>query len=72
MAGPGSPTNTGRALALEHGGPARLLVAHPYFWNSARWVRDLEARDDDEPGLWEASGYHNYGDPWKEQRYSRD
>jgi DMSO/TMAO reductase YedYZ molybdopterin-dependent catalytic subunit len=55
-------------LDPEHGGPARLLVPHLYFWKSAKWVRGLELRADDEPGFWEGYGYHNYGDPWKEQR----
>jgi DMSO/TMAO reductase YedYZ molybdopterin-dependent catalytic subunit len=62
----------GEPLAREHGGPARLLVPHLYFWKSAKWVRGLELRDHDEPGFWETYGYHNYGDPWKEQRYAGD
>lgn len=62
----------GRPLSPEHGGPARLLVPHLYFWKSAKWVRGLELRDNDEPGFWEQFGYHNYGDPWKEQRYAGD
>jgi DMSO/TMAO reductase YedYZ molybdopterin-dependent catalytic subunit len=62
----------GAPLEPEHGGPARLLVPHLYFWKSAKWVRGLELRDDDEPGFWETYGYHNYGDPWKEQRYRGD
>ena len=59
-------------LAAEHGGPARLLVPHLYFWKSAKWVRKLELSDDDQPGFWEQLGYHNYGDPWQEQRYWGD
>jgi DMSO/TMAO reductase YedYZ molybdopterin-dependent catalytic subunit len=59
-------------LDPEHGGPARLLVPHLYFWKSAKWVRGLELRIDDEPGFWESYGYHNYGDPWREQRYAGD
>jgi DMSO/TMAO reductase YedYZ molybdopterin-dependent catalytic subunit len=59
-------------LDPEHGGPARLLVPHLYFWKSAKWVRGIELRADDEPGFWEGYGYHNYGDPWKEQRYAGD
>ena len=59
-------------LDPEHGGPARLLVPHLYFWKSAKWVRGIELRQDDEPGFWESYGYHNYGDPWKEQRYAGD
>jgi DMSO/TMAO reductase YedYZ molybdopterin-dependent catalytic subunit len=62
----------GEPLEPEHGGPARLLVPHLYFWKSAKWVRGLELRAEDEPGFWEYYGYHNYGDPWKEQRYRGD
>ena len=62
----------GEPLEDEHGGPARLLVPHLYFWKSAKWVRGLELREDDEPGFWEGYGYHNYGDPWREQRYAGD
>jgi DMSO/TMAO reductase YedYZ molybdopterin-dependent catalytic subunit len=62
----------GEALEPEHGGPARLLVPHLYFWKSAKWVRGLELRAEDQPGFWEYYGYHNYGDPWREQRYSGD
>jgi DMSO/TMAO reductase YedYZ molybdopterin-dependent catalytic subunit len=62
----------GEPLAPQHGGPARLLVPHLYFWKSAKWVRGLELRDRDEPGFWEHYGYHNRGDPWQEQRYQGD
>jgi DMSO/TMAO reductase YedYZ molybdopterin-dependent catalytic subunit len=62
----------GDPLDPEHGGPARLLVPHLYFWKSAKWVRGVELLDHDEPGFWETYGYHMYGDPWKEQRYSGD
>jgi DMSO/TMAO reductase YedYZ molybdopterin-dependent catalytic subunit len=62
----------GEPLAPEHGGPARLLVPHLYFWKSAKWVRGLRLSDEDEPGFWESVGYHNYGDPWREQRYWGD
>ena len=62
----------GEPLEAEHGGPARLLVPHLYFWKSAKWVRGLNLRDDDEPGFWESNGYHMYGDPWREQRYWGD
>jgi DMSO/TMAO reductase YedYZ molybdopterin-dependent catalytic subunit len=62
----------GEPLHPEHGGPARLLVPHLYFWKSAKWVRGLELRLDDEPGFWETYGYHDYGDPWREQRYRGD
>jgi DMSO/TMAO reductase YedYZ molybdopterin-dependent catalytic subunit len=59
-------------LEPEHGGPARLLVPHLYFWKSAKWVRGLRLTPTDEPGFWESNGYHIYGDPWKEQRYWGD
>jgi DMSO/TMAO reductase YedYZ molybdopterin-dependent catalytic subunit len=59
-------------LEPQHGGPARLLVPHLYFWKSAKWVRGIELRDDDKAGFWERYGYHNYGDPWLEQRYTGD
>ena len=60
----------GHDLAPEHGGPARLLVPHLYFWKSAKWVRGITLMPQDEPGFWESNGYHIYGDPWREQRYS--
>jgi DMSO/TMAO reductase YedYZ molybdopterin-dependent catalytic subunit len=62
----------GEDLAPEHGGPARLLVPHLYFWKSAKWVSGLDLLLDDEPGFWEQLGYHDYGDPWREQRYQGD
>ncbi len=65
-------TYDGRPLAPEHGGPARLLVPHLYFWKSAKWARGLRLVSEDVPGFWEALGYHNYGDPWREQRYTND
>jgi DMSO/TMAO reductase YedYZ molybdopterin-dependent catalytic subunit len=65
-------TFDGEPLEAEHGGPARLLVPHLYFWKSAKWVRGIVLTPDDEPGFWEAAGYHNRGDPWREQRYWGD
>jgi DMSO/TMAO reductase YedYZ molybdopterin-dependent catalytic subunit len=65
-------TYDGEPLEAEHGGPARLLVPHLYLWKSAKWVRGLTLALDDEPGFWESVGYHNYGDPWREQRYWND
>jgi DMSO/TMAO reductase YedYZ molybdopterin-dependent catalytic subunit len=62
----------GLPLAPSHGGPARLLVPHLYFWKSAKWVRRLRFIEQDEPGFWESFGYHIYGDPWREQRYTGD
>ena len=62
----------GLPLEPEHGGPARLLVPHLYFWKSAKWVRGLTLTPTDEPGFWETYGYHNHGDPWLEQRYQGD
>ena len=62
----------GAPLPPEHGGPARLLVPHLYFWKSAKWVRRLRFMERDAPGFWESLGYHLYGDPWREQRYEGD
>jgi DMSO/TMAO reductase YedYZ molybdopterin-dependent catalytic subunit len=62
----------GQYLAPSHGGPARLLVPHLYFWKSAKWVRGLSFTVANQPGFWESHGYHIHGDPWKEQRYTGD
>jgi DMSO/TMAO reductase YedYZ molybdopterin-dependent catalytic subunit len=62
----------GAPVPSEHGGPARLLVPHLYFWKSAKWVKGLRFTPRDEPGFWEQRGYHMYGDPWREQRYTND
>jgi DMSO/TMAO reductase YedYZ molybdopterin-dependent catalytic subunit len=62
----------GAALPVEHGGPARMIVPHLYFWKSAKWVAGLRLLDHDEPGFWEVNGYHDRGDPWLEQRYQGD
>jgi DMSO/TMAO reductase YedYZ molybdopterin-dependent catalytic subunit len=62
----------GEPLEAEHGGPARLLVPHLYLWKSAKWVTGIDLLASDEPGFWETAGYHNYGDPWREQRYWGD
>jgi DMSO/TMAO reductase YedYZ molybdopterin-dependent catalytic subunit len=61
-----------KPLAPEHGGPARLVVPHLYFWKSAKWIRGLRLMDRNTPGFWETLGYHIHGDPWKEERYSGD
>ena len=62
----------GEPLTREHGGPARLLVPHLYFWKSAKWVAGLRITDQNEPGFWERNGYHNRGNPWEEERYWND
>jgi DMSO/TMAO reductase YedYZ molybdopterin-dependent catalytic subunit len=62
----------GKPLTQVHGGPARLLVPHLYFWKSAKWVSGLRLMDHDEQGFWERGGYHDRGDPWTEQRYQGD
>jgi DMSO/TMAO reductase YedYZ molybdopterin-dependent catalytic subunit len=62
----------GEALPPEHGGPARMLVPHLYFWKSAKWIKEIRLEKEDHPGFWETNGYHNYGDPWREQRYWGD
>ena len=60
----------GAPLTAEHGGPLRLVVPHLYAWKSVKWVRGFVLLDHDRPGFWERNGYHSYGDPWQEQRYS--
>ena len=62
----------GAPLTAEHGSPARLVVPPLYAWKSAKWLRGIEFSDVDKPGFWERNGYHNTGDPWKEQRYWGD
>ncbi len=60
----------GLPLTAEHGGPLRLIVPHLYAWKSVKWVRGFMLLDEERLGFWERNGYHAYGDPWKEQRYS--
>lgn len=62
----------GAPLTAEHGSPARLVVPRLYAWKSAKWLRGIEFSDTDKSGFWERNGYHNTGDPWKEQRYWGD
>lgn len=62
-------TYDGAPLPRDHGGPARLLVPHLYFWKSAKWVRGITVTELNEPGFWEQNGYHDHGDPWTEERY---
>jgi DMSO/TMAO reductase YedYZ molybdopterin-dependent catalytic subunit len=61
----------GQIISPEHGGPVRLVVPRLYFWKSAKWLTGLEFSAEDMPGFWERAGYHNHGDPWKEERYGR-
>lgn len=60
-----------KPLSAEHGFPVRLVVPRLYFWKSAKWVTGVEFISKDRPGFWESVGYHNHGDPWQEERYSR-
>jgi DMSO/TMAO reductase YedYZ molybdopterin-dependent catalytic subunit len=62
----------GRQIDRDHGGPMRPIIPKLYFWKSAKWVRSVMFLDKDQPGYWEVRGYHNEGDPWKEERYSGD
>jgi DMSO/TMAO reductase YedYZ molybdopterin-dependent catalytic subunit len=59
----------GQPISLEHGGPLRLVVPKLYAWKSAKWVKRIELVSEDEPGFWERAGYHDVGDPWKEERF---
>ena len=63
-------SHDGRAISPEHGYPVRLVVPRLYFWKSAKWVTGVEFTAENRPGFWESHGYHNRGDPWKEERYS--
>ena len=47
-------------------------MPHLYFWKSAKWINGLQFTQKDEPGFWEQNGYHDRGDPWREQRYQGD
>ncbi|MUT67231.1 sulfite oxidase-like oxidoreductase [Paenibacillus sp. NEAU-GSW1] len=60
----------GKPLTGKHGWPLRLLVPHLYFWKSAKWIRGIELMKEDRPGFWERNGFHNYADPFEEQRFS--
>ncbi|MBI2255853.1 MAG: sulfite oxidase-like oxidoreductase [Proteobacteria bacterium] len=60
----------GAPLAAEHGGPMRVVVPKHYFWKSAKWVNRIVFAAEDKPGFWEMRGYHNFADPWAEERYS--
>ncbi|HEY5237662.1 MAG TPA: sulfite oxidase-like oxidoreductase [Rhizomicrobium sp.] len=60
----------GKPLPRDHGGPVRVVVPDWYFWKSTKWVNRIEFVAEDQPGFWEVRGYHNEGDPWKEERYS--
>lgn len=60
----------GEPLAMEHGGPLRVVVPRLYFWKSAKWVNRLEFMTEDSLGFWESYGYHRHGDPWAEERFS--
>ncbi len=62
----------GQPLEPQHGAPLRLVVPHLYFWKSVKWIRGIEFSTRDKPGFWERNGYHNYGDPFREQRYTND
>jgi DMSO/TMAO reductase YedYZ molybdopterin-dependent catalytic subunit len=62
----------GKPLSREHGGPVRMIVPHLYFWKSAKWISKITLLDHDEPGFWEVNGYHDRGDPWREQRFEGD
>jgi DMSO/TMAO reductase YedYZ molybdopterin-dependent catalytic subunit len=65
-------TAEGKPLPVEHGGPVRMLVPHLYFWKSAKWIHRITLLARDQPGFWEQNGYHDRGDPWREQRYQGD
>jgi DMSO/TMAO reductase YedYZ molybdopterin-dependent catalytic subunit len=61
--------HNGEELSPDHGWPVRLLVPMRYGWKSAKWLNGLELMTEDRPGFWEERGYHNEGDPWKQERF---
>ena len=62
--------HNGKPLPIDHGGPVRLVVPHLYAWKSAKWANGVELLSEDRRGFWEENGYHTYGDPWQEERFS--
>lgn len=62
----------GRALDDVHGGPLRLVVPARYGWKSVKWVTEIRLLDRDVRGYWEERGYHDRGDPWREERFRGD
>lgn len=62
--------HNGEPLTPEHGFPVRLVVPSRYAWKSAKWVRSIEVRSDDQPGFWERYGYNSHADPWREERFA--
>lgn len=62
--------HNGEPLPADHGYPVRLVVPHLYAWKSVKWVRGLDFMPEDAPGFWEENGYHMYGDPFREERFS--
>jgi len=62
----------GKPLTRHHGGPVRLVVPQLYFWKSPKWISKIQFTTENHPGFWEVNGYHDRGDPWREERYSGD
>ena len=62
-------THDGELLTADHGAPLRAMLPKLYAWKSAKWLKAVELTKDDQPGYWERAGYHNHGDPWKEERF---
>ncbi len=59
-----------KPLPRTHGAPARIVLPDLYFWKSAKWVTGIRFASKNEPGYWEQRGYHDRGDPWKEERFA--
>jgi DMSO/TMAO reductase YedYZ molybdopterin-dependent catalytic subunit len=60
----------GEPLAVEHGGPARVIIPKLYAWKGAKFVSAITFLADDKLGFWEVRGYSNTADPWTEDRYA--
>jgi DMSO/TMAO reductase YedYZ molybdopterin-dependent catalytic subunit len=63
-------TADGAPLAVEHGGPVRVITPQLYAWKGAKWIARLELMTEDRPGFWEERGYSNTAYPWRNDRYS--
>jgi DMSO/TMAO reductase YedYZ molybdopterin-dependent catalytic subunit len=62
----------GEPLSMDHGAPVRAVIPERYAWKSVKWLRAIEFLDEDRPGFWEAFGYSNSADPWREERFATE
>ena len=70
---PGSPTSTTASRSIPSTAGRRGYSCRTCTSGRApSGCAGSSCETDDEPGFWEGYGYHNYGDPWQEQRYWGD